>query len=157
LAAFCAAWIFTSATAQRGKLALTSALWRPGTLDRFATFELATQMVDGTFAMEMIRRSLTSLGVLAGHPLAFLAVLLYGVAWVLLDRDHFGWHGFAVLATWFMTLLIQRAEYRDTQAIQAKLDELLHAQSRAQNDLTHIDEEEPEDIERHRAVARQND
>jgi low affinity Fe/Cu permease len=114
-------------------------------------------MVDGTFAMEMIRRSLTSLGVLAGHPLAFLAVLLYGVAWVLLDRDHFGWHGFAVLATWFMTLLIQRAEYRDTQAIQAKLDELLHAQSRAQNDLTHIDEEEPEDIERHRAVARRND
>jgi low affinity Fe/Cu permease len=107
--------------------------------------------------MEMIRRSLTSLGVLAGHPIAFLVVVVYGLAWVLLDRENFGWHGFAVLATWFMTLLIQRAEYRDTQAIQAKLDELLHAQSRAQNDLTHIDKEEPEDIERHRELARQND
>ena len=107
--------------------------------------------------MEMIRRSLTSLGALTGHPIAFLVVMGYGLAWVLLDRENFGWHGFAVLATWFMTLLIQRAEYRDTQAIQAKLDELLHAQSRAQNDLTHIDEEEPEDIERHRELARQND
>ena len=107
--------------------------------------------------MEMIRRVLTNLGVLAGHPLAFLIVVIYGLAWLLLDRENFGWHGFAVLATWFMTLLIQRAEYRDTQAIQAKLDELLHAQTRARNGLTHIDEEEPEDIERHRALARQND
>src|SRR5262245_762227 len=114
-------------------------------------------MADGTFAMEMIRRSLTSLGVLAGHPLAFLLVIAYGLAWVLQDRESFGWHGFAVLATWFMTLLIQRAEYRDTQAIQAKLDELLHAQARARDGLTHIDEEEPEDIERHRALARRND
>jgi low affinity Fe/Cu permease len=30
-----------------------------------------------------------------------------------------------------MTLLIQRAEHRDTQALQAKLDELLHAHRRA--------------------------
>ena len=107
--------------------------------------------------MEIIRRSLTNLGVLTGHPLAFLIVITYGLAWVLLDPASFGWHGFAVLATWFMTLLIQRAEYRDTQAIQAKLDELLHAQTRARNGLTHIDEEEPEDIERHRARARQSD
>src|SRR5262245_39702880 len=107
--------------------------------------------------MEIIRRSLTNLGVLAGHPLAFLVVATYGLAWVLLDRESFGWHGFAVLGTWFMTLLIQRAEYRDTQAIQAKLDELLHAQTRARNGLTHIDEEEPEEIERHRARARQGD
>ena len=114
-------------------------------------------MVDGTFAMEMIRRSLTTLGVLAGHPLAFLLVVVYGLAWVLQDRESFGWHGFAVLATWFMTLLIQRAEYRDTQAIQAKLDELLHAQAHARDGLTHIDEEEPEDIERHRALARRDD
>ena len=97
------------------------------------------------------------LGVLAGHPLAFLLVIAYGVAWVLQSRDSFGWHGFAVLSTWFMTLLIQRAEYRDTQAIQAKLDELLHAQSRARDGLAHIDEEEPEDIERHRALARRDD
>src|SRR5262245_44013352 len=107
--------------------------------------------------MELIRHALTTLGVLAGHPIAFLLVAAYGLLWLLLDRESFGWHGFAVLATWFMTLLIQRAEYRDTQAIQAKLDELLHAQSRARNGLTHIDEEEPEEIERHRARARQGD
>jgi low affinity Fe/Cu permease len=107
--------------------------------------------------MEWMRRSLTSLGVLAAHPLAFLIVATYGVLWSLFDRHTFGWHGIAVLATWFMTLLIQRAEYRDTQAIQAKLDELLHAQARANDGLAHIDEEEPEDIERHRAAARHND
>jgi low affinity Fe/Cu permease len=107
--------------------------------------------------VELIRRSLTSLGVLAGHPFAFLVVLTYGVLWFVFDHHNFGWHGLAVLATWFMTLLIQRAEYRDTQAIHAKLDELLHAQTRANNGLTHIDEREPEDIERHREKARQAD
>ena len=106
--------------------------------------------------MELIRRSLTSLGVFAAHPLAFLIVTTYGLCWFLLDRQTFGWHAVAVIATWFMTLLIQRAEYRDTQAIQAKLDELLHAQTRANDGLAHIDEQEPEDIERHRAAARHN-
>jgi low affinity Fe/Cu permease len=54
-------------------------------------------------------------------------------------------------------LLIQRAEHRDTQAIQAKLDELLHAQRHASDSLTRIDEEEPEEIERHRRKARADD
>jgi low affinity Fe/Cu permease len=54
-------------------------------------------------------------------------------------------------------IIVKRAEHRDTQAIQAKLDELLHAQARARNKLTHIDEEEPEDIARHRKEARRND
>ena len=56
----------------------------------------------------------------------------------------------ATLATWCMTLLIQRAEHRDTQAIHAKLDELLHAQRNARDALAEIDKEEPEDIERYR-------
>jgi low affinity Fe/Cu permease len=107
--------------------------------------------------MELIRRSLTSLGVLAAHPVAFLIVAMYAVAWFVLDHQNLGWHGVAVLATWFMTLLIQRAEHRDTQAIHAKLDELLHAQTNARNALAHIDEEEPEAIERHRAAARTDD
>jgi low affinity Fe/Cu permease len=37
----------------------------------------------------------------------------------------------ATVATWLMTLFIQRAEHRDTQAIHAKLDELLRAEGRA--------------------------
>jgi low affinity Fe/Cu permease len=56
-----------------------------------------------------------------------------------------------------MTLFIQRAEHRDTQAVHAKLDELLHAQQRARDGITRIDEKEPEDIERHRERARKDD
>jgi low affinity Fe/Cu permease len=107
--------------------------------------------------METIRRLLTSLGVLAAHPVAFLIVAMYAAAWFVLDFPSLGWHGVAVLATWFMTLLIQRAEHRDTQAIHAKLDELLHAQANARDALARIDEEEPEAIERHRAAARIDD
>jgi low affinity Fe/Cu permease len=48
---------------------------------------------------------------------------------------------------WLMTLFIQRAEHRDTQAIQAKLDELLKANHDAENEITRVDEKEPEEIE----------
>ena len=53
-----------------------------------------------------------------------------------------------------MTLIIQRAEHRDTQAIHAKLDELLRAEGRARSELTRLDDEEPEVIEAHRAQER---
>ena len=56
-----------------------------------------------------------------------------------------------------MTLFIQRAEHRDTQSIQAKLDELLHAHNLASNAMTPIADEEPEEIERHRKDARKDD
>jgi low affinity Fe/Cu permease len=36
-------------------------------------------------------------------------------------------------------------------AIQAKLDELLRAEHRARNELTTLDQKEPEEIARHRA------
>jgi low affinity Fe/Cu permease len=78
---------------------------------------------------------------------AFVVVAAYGFFWFIFDRETFGWHAFAVLAAWSMTLLIQRAEHRDIQAIHAKLDELIHAQIGARDGLTHIDREKPEDIE----------
>jgi low affinity Fe/Cu permease len=62
------------------------------------------------------------------------------VLWFVFDRASLDWHGVATLGVWFMTLLIQRTEHRDTQALQAKLDELLHAHSQANNALTKIDE-----------------
>jgi low affinity Fe/Cu permease len=108
-------------------------------------------------ALAAIRRWLTQLGVHTAHPLAFFIVAVYGLSWFVFERETFNWHAVATMATWFMTLFIQRAEYRDTQAIQAKLDELLHAQSQARDSLTHIDEEEPEDIARHREEARKQD
>jgi low affinity Fe/Cu permease len=56
-------------------------------------------------------------------------------AWLLFQPDSLDMHGIATLMVWMMTLFIQRAEYRDTQATQAKLDELLAAISTARNDL----------------------
>ena len=50
-----------------------------------------------------------------------------------------------------MTLFIQRAEHRDTQAIHAKLDELVRVSSKADNKLRSMDKKEPEDIEQHRS------
>ena len=104
-----------------------------------------------------LRHWLTRLGVLVSTPVAFLMVPLYGLAWIAFYRETFTWASVATLATWFMTLLIQRAAYRDTQAIHAKLDELLHAQHEASNELTHIDKRDPEEIEQHRQEARLND
>jgi low affinity Fe/Cu permease len=103
------------------------------------------------------RRVLTSLGTMTSRPTAFFAVLAYGVLWIAFEPETFNWGGIATLSVWTMTLFIQRAAHRDTQALHAKLDELLHAQSEARNSLTRIDENEPEDIERHRAAERAND
>jgi low affinity Fe/Cu permease len=107
--------------------------------------------------MQAIRQLLTRLGELAAHPGAFGILIVYALLWFVFDRDTLDWHAVATLSVWFMTLLIQRAEHRDTQALQAKLDELLHAHSQANNALTKIDEKEPEDIERHRTKARATD
>ena len=75
----------------------------------------------------------------------------------MLDPASFEWHSVATLATWFMTLIIQRAEHRDTQALHAKLDELLRADTIARTDLVNIDQEEPEAIEKRRAEDRRDD
>ena len=106
---------------------------------------------------ELVRRALTRLGVLSGHPLAFVIVFAFSAAWVVFEPETFDWHGIATIAVWIMTLFIQRAENRDTQSIQAKLDEFLHAHSMASNAMTRIDEQEPEEIERQRKVARKDD
>src|SRR5215210_2314805 len=44
-----------------------------------------------------------------------------------------------------------RTEHRDTQALHAKLGELLATQGEARSDLARLDEQEPEDIVRHAA------
>ena len=90
---------------------------------------------------------LTWLGTASAHPAAFAIVVVYGIGWFFLERESFDWHGFATLATWTMTLFIQRAEHRDTQAIHAKLDELLRVEDHARSELAKIDSREPEEIE----------
>lgn len=98
----------------------------------------------------VIRRILTCLGSLGASPWAFGTVALYALFWIALDPQSLNWHGVATLATWCMTLFIQRAAHRDTQAIQAKLDELLRAEGKARSELATLDKKEPEEIEAHR-------
>jgi low affinity Fe/Cu permease len=102
-----------------------------------------------------MRHLLTKLGVATASPVAFALVGAYGVFWAV--YGHLDLHGAATLATWIMTLVIQRAEHRDTQAIHAKLDELLHATQSADNKITRVDEEEPEEIEQRRDVMKSGD
>jgi len=100
---------------------------------------------------------LTRLGELAAHPAAFGVIAIYIVAWLFFSPSTFSWGAVASLATWFMTLLITRTEHRDTQAIQAKLDELLRTHGDARDELTAIDEKDVEEIAAHRAKEREND
>jgi low affinity Fe/Cu permease len=100
------------------------------------------------------RAILTRLGVFTAHPASFVIVAAYIVTWLIIDPGSLDWHAVATMATWFMRLIIQRAEHRDTQAIHARLDELLRAEGRARSDLALLDDEEPEVIEAHRAKER---
>jgi low affinity Fe/Cu permease len=61
------------------------------------------------------------------------------------------------LATWLMTLFINRTEHRDTQALHAKLDELLRAHGEARTDLASLNDQDVEDIEEHRKREREQD
>jgi low affinity Fe/Cu permease len=108
-------------------------------------------------AKHRIQKLLTSSGALTSRPQAFLIVVIYTGLWLVFQRESFDWHAVATLATWTMTLVIQRAEHRDTQALHAKLDELLHAHKAARNGLTRLDQKEPEEIEEFRSEATQND
>lgn len=111
----------------------------------------------GRWPAMALRELLTKLGVYTAHPAAFLILMAYTVSWIVFQPDTLNWHGVATLVTWCMTLFIQRAEHRDTQAIHAKLDELLRPEGGASNRLTRVDDEEPEQIEAHRERAQRQD
>jgi low affinity Fe/Cu permease len=110
--------------------------------------EPSRTQISGPIAL--IGRLLTALGVWTASPWAFLLFAAYVVCWVTIGTQELRWHEAATLATWLMTLCIQRAEHRDTQALQAKIDALIRAVPGAEDALTGIDQEEPEAIERRR-------
>jgi low affinity Fe/Cu permease len=101
--------------------------------------------------MDRFRHGLTQLGVLTARPAAFVIFLAYAAAWAAFDIQSLNWHSLATLATWAMTLFIQRAEHRDTQALHAKLDELLKVHGKAENDLMSVDDKDAEEVEDARA------
>ena len=102
-----------------------------------------------------LQRLLTYAGAWLSRPWGVALVFLYIACWLVFDSESFGFQGVATVATLLMTLFIQRSEYRDTQAIHAKLDELLRVQGGAQNKLATLDEREPEQVEEFRRRARQ--
>lgn len=57
---------------------------------------------------DLLRRTLTQLGVLSGQPVAFLVVFACVLAWLIFEPQSFEWHGIATIAVWIMTLFIQR-------------------------------------------------
>lgn len=120
--------------------------WCNGTCRPLSTFVM---MVKHAF-----REALTQGGVFTSRPSAFLILAAFTVGWVIFEPETFDWHGVATLVTWAMTLFIQRAEHRDTQALQAKMDELIRATSAASDDVAEIDDKEPEEIEKERSAAR---
>jgi low affinity Fe/Cu permease len=82
-------------------------------------------------------------------------LIVYAGLWIVFKPETFEWHAVATLATWGMTLI--QAEHRDTQAIHVKLDEILHALGDARNEITKMDEKEPEEIEQRRQHMRKDD
>jgi low affinity Fe/Cu permease len=100
--------------------------------------------------VEKIGSAFTQLGVATAHPATFVLLIAYTLLWLFASPATFDFHAGAVLATWMMTLFIQRATHRDTQALQGKLDELLRATSDARTELADLDKKEPEEIEQQR-------
>jgi|tagenome__1003787_1003787.scaffolds.fasta_scaffold20359154_1 low affinity Fe/Cu permease len=110
-----------------------------------------------SFMQKILQTFLTGAGTWMARPAAFGLVVVYVALWLIYDRESFNFHGAVAVITLCMTLFIQRSEHRDTQAIQAKLDELLRTQADARQSLTRLDEQQPEQIEAHRAAARAQD
>lgn len=97
--------------------------------------------------VDSIRSTLTWLGVLTSRPFAFFVVLIYAALWFVFSRETLDWHAIVTLATWMMTVIIQRAEHRDTQAIHAKLDHLIEKLEPTDVKVASIDKMQPEEIE----------
>ena len=123
-----------------------------GTRPPISAFEMMMMTPD-----RPIGSFLTRLGTWTASPVAFGIVVAYAVLWLIFDRQSLDWHAVAALAIWLMTLFIQRAEHRDTQALHAKLDELLLVHGHARNELVRIDDEEPEEVEEYRAEMRKDE
>ena len=101
-----------------------------------------------------LNRLLTNAGAWLSRPLAVAAVGVFTALWLIFDWESFNWQAVASVATLLMTLFIQRSEHRDTQAIHAKLDELLRMQGEEKNHLATLDDKEPEQIEAFRKQVR---
>lgn len=95
----------------------------------------------------------------SGQPLAFIVAVALIFGWILTGPVfHYSdtWQLIintgTTIVTFLMVFLIQNAQNRDGSAIQAKLDELIRAASRARNDFIGIEHLTEADLERIKAV-----
>jgi low affinity Fe/Cu permease len=91
----------------------------------------------------------------AGRPSAFIAAVGVVVLWLVTGPlFHFSdtWqlviNTGTTIVTFLMVFLVQNTQYRDAEAVQVKLDELLRATKGAQNALMDLEELEDRELDR---------
>lgn len=91
----------------------------------------------------------------AGRPGTFSVALLFIIVWAATgpifkfsDTWQLVVNTSTTIVTFLMVFLIQNSQNRDSQALQIKLDELLRAQSLANNAMLDAEEKSDEELER---------
>lgn len=98
----------------------------------------------------IISRALDAAGRVLTHTSSLLAMLLFVGAWSIFDRESLDWHAAATLITFIIAIIIERNARRDTTALQAKLDELIHATDGARNEIAAVENRPIDEIEARR-------
>ena len=90
----------------------------------------------------------------AGRPVAFIGAVGVILLWIItgpLFRFSDSWqlvvNTGTTIVTFLMVFLVQNTQYRDAEAVQVKLDELLRATKGAQNALMDLEELEDRELD----------
>jgi low affinity Fe/Cu permease len=97
----------------------------------------------------------------AGRPIAFVLAIVTIIIWAA-TGPIFGFSDTwqlvintgTTIVTFLMVFLLQNTQYRDSEAIQIKLDELIRAMEGAHNALLELEELDEKDLDRIRAEYR---